>query len=100
MDPALEEYPEDEAVRYIKVALFCTQAASARRPSMSEVVKMLSKPVRLNEKELTPPGYMEGSSTKISLGSKATYSSNKDISPLDSTPFTSNPVSYSEIVPR
>ncbi|XP_010935639.1 putative serine/threonine-protein kinase isoform X2 [Elaeis guineensis] len=102
VDPALEEYPEDEVVRYMKVALFCTQAASVRRPSASQVVEMLSRPIRLNEKELTPPGYMEDS-TRMSMGSKATNSSNlafKDSSRIDSTLFTSNPVSYSEIVPR
>ncbi|XP_008802319.2 cold-responsive protein kinase 1-like [Phoenix dactylifera] len=102
VDSSLKEYPEDQVVRYIKVALFCTQAASGRRPSMSQVVEMLSKPTRLNEKELTPPGYMEGS-TRMSIGSKATSSSNlafKDSSPMYSAPFTSNPVSFSEVVPR
>lgn len=55
-DITLEDYPEEEVLRYTKVALFCTQAAAQRRPSMSQVVEMLAKPIKLNEKELTPPG--------------------------------------------
>ncbi|KAG0474639.1 hypothetical protein HPP92_014325 [Vanilla planifolia] len=36
IDPNLGDYPEDEVFRYIQVALFCTQAAAGRRPSMSQ----------------------------------------------------------------
>ncbi|KAG8385606.1 hypothetical protein BUALT_Bualt03G0062600 [Buddleja alternifolia] len=61
VDPELEEFPKDEALRYMKVALFCTQANASRRPLMSQVIAMLSKNVRLNEKELTPPGFFEDS---------------------------------------
>ncbi|KAG6423675.1 hypothetical protein SASPL_114077 [Salvia splendens] len=32
VDPQLEEFPEKEVLRYMKVALFCTQAAASRRP--------------------------------------------------------------------
>lgn len=56
VDPELTEYPEAEVMRFIKVALFCTQAAYQQRPSMKQVVEMLSKEVRLNEKILTEPG--------------------------------------------
>ncbi|KAL6987796.1 non-specific serine,threonine protein kinase [Sarracenia purpurea var. burkii] len=56
VDPELTEYPEDEVMRFIKVALFCTQAASHQRPGMKQVVEMLSKEVTLNEKLLTEPG--------------------------------------------
>ncbi|KAJ8647502.1 hypothetical protein MRB53_000525 [Persea americana] len=37
MDPELVEYPAEEVLRFIKVALFCTQAASQQRPSMTQV---------------------------------------------------------------
>lgn len=100
VDPALDEYPEDEVVRYIKVALFCTQAASGCRPSMSQVVEMLSRPVRLNEKELTPPGYMEGSTSTVSKRKTSSTMAIKESSATDSAPFTSNPVSFSEVIPR
>ncbi|KAL8102203.1 cold-responsive protein kinase 1 isoform X1 [Apium graveolens] len=56
VDPELTEYPEAEMLRFIKVALFCTQAASNQRPSMKQVLEMLSKEVNLNEKLLTEAG--------------------------------------------
>ncbi|XP_062095244.1 putative serine/threonine-protein kinase [Humulus lupulus] len=56
VDPELTEYAEDEVIRFIKVALFCTQAVSHQRPAMKQVVEMLSKQVHLNEKALTEPG--------------------------------------------
>lgn len=56
VDPELIQYPENEVLRFIKVALFCTQAGANQRPSMKQVVEMLSKEVNLNEKLLTQPG--------------------------------------------
>ncbi|XP_014518098.1 putative serine/threonine-protein kinase isoform X1 [Vigna radiata var. radiata] len=56
VDPEMEEFPEEEVLRYMKVALFCTQSAASRRPLMIQVVNMLSKAIQLNEKELTAPG--------------------------------------------
>lgn len=56
VDPELLEYPEDEVIRFIKVALFCTQAVAQNRPDMKQVVKMLSKKVVLNDQLLTEPG--------------------------------------------
>lgn len=56
MDPELADYPEHEVLRFIKVAIFCTQAASNNRPSMKQVVQMLSKDVTFHEMELTRPG--------------------------------------------
>ncbi|GMH15854.1 hypothetical protein Nepgr_017695 [Nepenthes gracilis] len=61
VDPVLKNYPEEEVVRYITVALFCTQAAANRRPPMSKVVEMLLRTTQLNEKELTAPGFFSGS---------------------------------------
>ncbi|XP_024030023.1 cold-responsive protein kinase 1 isoform X2 [Morus notabilis] len=56
VDPELTKVPEDEVTRFIKVALFCTQAAAHQRPTMKQVVEMLSKQVQLNDKALTKPG--------------------------------------------
>ncbi|KAL5721087.1 non-specific serine/threonine protein kinase [Ranunculus cassubicifolius] len=50
VDPELGEFPESEVLRFIKVALFCTQAASHHRPSMKKVVAMLSNEVELDVK--------------------------------------------------
>lgn len=55
VDPELTAYPEAEVMRFIKVALFCTQEASQQRPGMKQVVEMLSKEVQLNEKLLVEP---------------------------------------------
>lgn len=61
VDEELDYFPENEVVRYIKTALFCTQANANRRPMMSQVIEMLSRNIQLNEKELTPPGFFEDS---------------------------------------
>lgn len=94
------DYPEEEVLRFIKTALFCTQAA-ARRPSMPQVVTMLSKPIRINERELTAPGYIHDYNGTVS---KATNSSNSrfkhsasDTSDMFSTVV---PPTVSEISPR
>jgi hypothetical protein len=101
VDPALGDYPEDEVIRYMKVALFCVQAAAARRPSMPQVLTMLSKPIRINESELTAPGFIHDYKTTVS---KATTSSNsrfKNSGPDDSNVFsTAVPPTISDISPR
>lgn len=56
VDPELLEYPEEEVIRFIKVALLCTQAVAQKRPDMKQVVKMLSKDVVLKDHLLTEPG--------------------------------------------
>ncbi|KAL5984426.1 hypothetical protein ACLOJK_018531 [Asimina triloba] len=55
VDPGLVEYPEEEALRFINVALYCTQATSLQRPSMKKVVEMLSKDISLDVKPLVAP---------------------------------------------
>ena len=61
MDPYLTKFPEAEVIRFIKVALFCTQAAAQKRPNMKQVVEMLSrKEIKLNEAALTEPGVYRG----------------------------------------
>uniref|UniRef100_A0A1D1XMM9 Putative LRR receptor-like serine/threonine-protein kinase At1g56140 n=1 Tax=Anthurium amnicola TaxID=1678845 RepID=A0A1D1XMM9_9ARAE len=102
VDPYLGEYSEEEVLRFIKVALFCTQGTAKRRPSMPQVVEMLSKPMLLNESELTPPGLLQH--TESSGHSKAINSINSRIkysSSIDSTVrWGSAPTSFTEITPR
>ncbi|MQM02998.1 hypothetical protein Taro_035774 [Colocasia esculenta] len=102
VDANLVEYPEEEVLRHIKVALFCTQEAVNRRPSMLQVVEMLSKPLRLHETELTPPGLTRSTGTSGDL--KVINSTN---SPMKSSSSTSSiiavssvSVGSSEIIPR
>ncbi|KAJ6851684.1 putative serine/threonine-protein kinase isoform X1 [Iris pallida] len=101
VDPSLEEYSEEEALRYLKAALFCTQATADRRPSMTQVVEMLSKPVRLNEKELRPPGLLHNSSgAGKDLKGTNSGSSTKDTSTVTTLPYGSTPVTMTEMHPR
>lgn len=72
VDQELTEYPEAEVMRFIKVALFCTQTSSQQRPSMKQVIEMLSKDVNLNEKLLTEPGVYRPQGSR-----KAAYASTK-----------------------
>ncbi|KAF9594476.1 hypothetical protein IFM89_031594 [Coptis chinensis] len=72
VDPELIEYPVDEMLRFIKVALFCTQAASQHRPSMKQVVEMLSKEVvDLDVKMLTKPDVYKRRSTENTSTSRS-----------------------------
>ncbi|KAK7395124.1 hypothetical protein VNO78_15666 [Psophocarpus tetragonolobus] len=63
IDSELGEYDESEVYRFLIVALFCTQSAAQHRPSMKQVLEMLSKEVHLNEKALTEPGIYRWHST-------------------------------------
>lgn len=101
VDPTLQQYPEEEVLRYTKVALFCTQEAAQRSLFMSQVVEMLSKPIRLNEKELTPPGLAAFSSGK-DQGRRAANSLNlrlKGPSFTSSSRFSPSPDTITELVP-
>ena len=101
VDPALEDYPEEEVIRYIKVALFCIQAAAARRPSMLQVVTMLSKPIRINERELTAPGYINEYRSTASKASTSSHSRSKNSASEDSNMFsTVVPPTVTEMSPR
>lgn len=101
VDPVLVNYPEDEVIRYIKVALFCIQAAAARRPSMPQVVTMLSKPIRINESELTSPGYIHEYRSNVSKASTSSHSRSKNSPSLDSNMFsTVVPPTVTEMSPR
>ncbi|KAL7217575.1 hypothetical protein ACSBR2_010934 [Camellia fascicularis] len=50
------DFDAEEACRYLKIGLLCTQDAPKLRPSMSTVVKMLIGKVDINENEMTKPG--------------------------------------------
>ncbi|KAL8152160.1 hypothetical protein V2J09_009920 [Rumex salicifolius] len=85
IDPELlAEYPEEQVMRYMKVAFFCTQAAANRRPLMSQVVDMLTTNTRLKEKQLTAPGFFPHSAPPFSTTHH----------------FTSLPLTLTDIAPR
>ncbi|KAK9064246.1 hypothetical protein SSX86_015626 [Deinandra increscens subsp. villosa] len=90
VDSDLKTYPKDDVIKYIKVAFFCTQATANRRPAMSQVVDMLSRNVKLNEKELTPPGFFQDSNESKKASSDASTSRQ----------ITSFPTTITQVTPR
>lgn len=59
VDATLEGDPNiDEACKYLKIALLCTQVNPKNRPSMSTVVKMLRGEAEVEEGELSKPGLL------------------------------------------
>ncbi|KAM0040216.1 putative protein kinase RLK-Pelle-DLSV family [Helianthus debilis subsp. tardiflorus] len=59
VDTSMEEDVDiNEACRYLKIGLLCTQSLPKIRPSMSAVMKMLNNEMELNEKDLTDPGLL------------------------------------------
>ncbi|KAJ6393429.1 hypothetical protein OIU77_022809 [Salix suchowensis] len=88
IDPSVRESDENEALRVVGVALLCTQASPAMRPTMSRVVAMLagdievsavtSKPSYLTDwdfKDIT--GTFTTENTQPSILSEASKSKNK-----------------------
>ncbi|KAF5811923.1 putative protein kinase RLK-Pelle-DLSV family [Helianthus annuus] len=89
VDPDLKTYPEDDVIKYIKVAFFCTQATANRRPLMSQVVDMLSRNIKLNEKELTPPAIFQDSNDNKKTSGAST-----------SRLISSFPSTITQVIPR
>ncbi|GAV75473.1 Pkinase domain-containing protein [Cephalotus follicularis] len=106
VDQELTQYPEDEVMRFIKVALFCTQGAAHKRPTMKQVVEMLSKDVSLDEKVLMEPGvYRHTSRNSGGVSFEETSSSRKNkgkqsVNPLLTTNYLSNSQSVTKMLPR
>ncbi|KAK8706427.1 hypothetical protein V6N13_049994 [Hibiscus sabdariffa] len=50
------DFDAEEACRYLKIGLLCTQDAPKLRPSMTSVVKMLTGEKDVNERKITKPG--------------------------------------------
>lgn len=96
VDPELDDFPEEEITRYIKVAFFCTQAVANRRPLMSQVIEMLSRNIRLNEKQLTAPGYFQDSDSLSELP----FSTKKSSEASTSYQMSSAPITVTQVTPR
>ncbi|KAI9153288.1 hypothetical protein LWI28_008872 [Acer negundo] len=110
VDPELTQYPEEEVMRFITVGLFCTQASPYQRPTMKQVVEMLTKAVNLNDKILTQPGVYRvhssqhvgggsGSSAETSSSLKRKGKQSVDPPDLPSIQLV-NPDSVTDIQPR
>ncbi|GMH18222.1 hypothetical protein Nepgr_020063 [Nepenthes gracilis] len=64
VDPALVDFPEDLLINFINTALFCLQAPANLRPSMSEVVLMLSGGYNFSGKEPRKPSWISSFSQR------------------------------------
>ncbi|KAF5477396.1 hypothetical protein F2P56_004040 [Juglans regia] len=57
VDPAMNgDFDAEEACKFLKIGLLCTQDAPKLRPSMSTVVKMLTSEVDVDDIKITKPG--------------------------------------------
>lgn len=57
VDPTLQmNFPEDEAIRFLKLGLLCVQEMAKLRPQMSRAVKILSGEVDIKDSQISEPG--------------------------------------------
>ncbi|XP_021892686.1 putative serine/threonine-protein kinase isoform X2 [Carica papaya] len=84
VDSALgTNYPEEEAVLFLKVGLLCVQETAKRRPQMSVVVQMLTHETDIGDVQISHPGLV-ADLMDIKLDHKDFYESSKGTS-LEST---------------
>lgn len=59
VDALLEDnFSIEEACRFCKIGLLCTQDSPQLRPSMSKVLGMLTGEIDVDDKEITKPGLL------------------------------------------
>lgn len=57
VDPMLEmNFPDNEAIQFIKVGLLCVQETARLRPLMSMAVMMLANEIDIQDIEISQPG--------------------------------------------
>ncbi|KAF8403041.1 hypothetical protein HHK36_011136 [Tetracentron sinense] len=58
MDPTLlgHDFPNEEAVRFLKVGLLCVQETRPLRPQMSTAVEMMCDEIDINDVQISQPG--------------------------------------------
>lgn len=95
MDPRLSEFDEREATRLMRVALLCTQASSALRPTMSRVVAMLSGDSEIDT-NISKPSYLTELGYKNASGVNTEEDNAAARGPLNDPMFPS-PFSVSEL---
>ncbi|PSR98573.1 LRR receptor-like serine/threonine-protein kinase [Actinidia chinensis var. chinensis] len=92
VDPDMEAFSEEDVIRYMKVAFFCTQSSANQRPTMSQVIEMLSRnDIQLNEKQLTAPGLFLDSSK---------FSNKKSMENPTSYQMSSASITITQLTPR
>ena len=80
VDTALNgDFDAEEACRFLKVGLLCTQDSPKLRPSMSKVVKLLTGEIEVKDRKITKPGVItDFMDLKIRGPQKATKPQAKD----------------------
>ncbi|KAK9046429.1 hypothetical protein V6N11_052316 [Hibiscus sabdariffa] len=64
VDPSLNgDFNDEEAQKFLKIGLLCTQDMSKLRPSMSQVVKMLTGEEAVNDQNISKPGLLSDITT-------------------------------------
>lgn len=59
VDPMLNmNFPEEEALKFLKVGLLCVQETAKFRPRMSEVVEKLTKDIDMRDVHISKPGFV------------------------------------------
>ncbi|XP_077220784.1 cold-responsive protein kinase 1-like [Tasmannia lanceolata] len=97
-----KNYNVEEADRFLKIALLCTQDEAKRRPSMSNVVKMLTGVMEVDEQKITKPGLISEFEFKIrdtkgkaaEKNTRSTTGSSGTSHPETSSTSSANPISY------
>lgn len=53
-----DDFNVDDACRFLKVSLLCTQVMPKSRPTMSTVVKLLTGEMQVDDEEISEPGML------------------------------------------
>ncbi|KAL5564380.1 hypothetical protein UlMin_027544 [Ulmus minor] len=79
VDTALNgDFDAEEACRFLKVGLICTQDTPRMRPSMSTVVKMLTGEIEVDDNKITKPGLItDFMDLKVRSSEKTSDNTNK-----------------------
>ncbi|GJZ74205.1 cold-responsive protein kinase 1-like protein [Tanacetum coccineum] len=93
-----EDVDIDEACRYLKIGLLCTQSIPKSRPSMSDVMKMLNGEMDVTDTDVSDPGLLsELMSTKTTKNNTSATSSSTSGKQVDSTMCGDTTTSYANM---
>ncbi|KAL3636915.1 Cold-responsive protein kinase 1 [Castilleja foliolosa] len=93
----------DEACRFMKIGLLCTQDKPSNRPTMSTVVKMLRGEINADEMELSKPGLLKELMTlrdSSNTPSSGSGTQDKSSSSAQSTNMSHATMTFSSIYDR
>lgn len=102
VDESLEgDLDADEARRYVKIGLLCTQDIPKNRPTMSVIAKMLRGEIDVDEEEISKPGLLKElmNMKNSSNGPRASSSGDKSSS-SESTNMTHATMTFTSILDR